>query len=355
MTNWNNPTGSSTYTNFITESKDRDVSAVTLLDGASDTNLPTNAKKYNSSTDKFQNWNGSAFVNLPFHTPIDNHIANTALHAPVPAGAILMWSSGSIPTGYLLCDGSAVSRTTYATLFGVVGSGFGAGDGSTTFNVPNFKSRFPIGQDAGNASCNTMAQTGGSFSHTHSTPNHQHTIPTHTHDLSNHVHGQPTHTHTGPSHTHSVPAHFHDCQGTGATIAITGGSHIHSIDGEGTTTAGDGKNTGNATSKFAKGRTTSVSGTGPSNGDSNSSVHTHAHAEITGTIGNTTGPSGDAALTSGSAGTGATGAAGDDNTFGPSINSTGASGTLTSNTGEGGGTTGSNNPPFITINFIIKT
>jgi len=56
-----------------------------------------------------------------------------------PTGAVLMWTTNSAPTGYLLCDGTAVSRTTYAGLFAVTGTTYGVGDGSTTFNLPNLK------------------------------------------------------------------------------------------------------------------------------------------------------------------------------------------------------------------------
>jgi len=54
-----------------------------------------------------------------------------------PTGVILMFAGATAPTGYLLCDGSAVSRSTYSALFAVIGTGFGIGDGSTTFNLPN--------------------------------------------------------------------------------------------------------------------------------------------------------------------------------------------------------------------------
>lgn len=63
----------------------------------------------------------------------------------VPTGAILPYGAASAPSNYLLCDGSAVSRATYVTLFGVIGTTYGSGDGSTTFNVPNLKSAFPLG------------------------------------------------------------------------------------------------------------------------------------------------------------------------------------------------------------------
>lgn len=64
------------------------------------------------------------------------------------AGEIKMWAGDTIPTGWLLCDGSAVSRTTYATLFSAIGTTWGAGDGSTTFNLPNFVGRMPLGASA---------------------------------------------------------------------------------------------------------------------------------------------------------------------------------------------------------------
>jgi microcystin-dependent protein len=97
----------------------------------------------------------------------------------VLTGILLMWPTASAPTGYLLCNGAAVSRTTYAALFAVVGTTFGIGDGSTTFNVPNYTNRMPYGT--------TVGATGGSadavvVSHTHTAtstltdPGHSHTI-----------------------------------------------------------------------------------------------------------------------------------------------------------------------------------
>lgn len=63
----------------------------------------------------------------------------------LPVGSIISYSLASAPTGFLLCDGSAVSRTTYATLFGVIADTFGPGDGSTTFNVPNLLGKVIVG------------------------------------------------------------------------------------------------------------------------------------------------------------------------------------------------------------------
>jgi microcystin-dependent protein len=81
-----------------------------------------------------------------------------------PTGGIMMWGTGTAPTGWLLCAGTAVSRTTYAALFAIIGTTFGVGDGSTTFNLPNYTNRMPYGT--------TVAATGGSadavvVSHTH--------------------------------------------------------------------------------------------------------------------------------------------------------------------------------------------
>lgn len=73
-----------------------------------------------------------------------------------PVAAVKMFAGAIAPNGYLLCDGAAVSRSTYAALFAVVGTTYGVGDGSTTFNVPNFKGRSPVGVGQGNT-----AQGGG--------------------------------------------------------------------------------------------------------------------------------------------------------------------------------------------------
>lgn len=67
----------------------------------------------------------------------------------VPTGAILPYGGSSAPSNYLLCDGTAVSRSTYSTLFGVISTSFGVGDGSTTFNLPDFRNRVPMGAGTG--------------------------------------------------------------------------------------------------------------------------------------------------------------------------------------------------------------
>jgi microcystin-dependent protein len=97
----------------------------------------------------------------------------------MPTGAIIPYggASGSPPDGWLDCNGQAVSRTTFADLFAVLGTAYGAGDGSTTFNVPDLRQRFPLGvATAGTGS--TRGGTGGSIDHVHAGPSHTHSLET---------------------------------------------------------------------------------------------------------------------------------------------------------------------------------
>lgn len=66
-------------------------------------------------------------------------------------GMVVAWAGTTIPYGFLGCDGSAVSRTDYADLFAAIGTAFGVGDGSTTFNLPDFRKRAPYGSGTGYA------------------------------------------------------------------------------------------------------------------------------------------------------------------------------------------------------------
>ena len=83
----------------------------------------------------------------------------------IPTGCIIPWSDTSIPTGFLECNGQAVSRSTYATLFAIVATTYGAGNGSTTFNLPDLKDNVPLGRSnsaalASTGGANTVAATG---------------------------------------------------------------------------------------------------------------------------------------------------------------------------------------------------
>ncbi len=88
-----------------------------------------------------------------------------------PIASIIAWPLASAPTDYLVCNGAAVSRTTYANLFAVISTTFGAGDGSTTFNLPNLVGKVPVGYDSTDTAFDTIGETGGAktvdLSHDH--------------------------------------------------------------------------------------------------------------------------------------------------------------------------------------------
>lgn len=83
----------------------------------------------------------------------------------IPTGLITPFGGDTVPSGWLLCDGSAVSRTTYAQLFELIGTTYGAGDGETTFNVPNLKGKTLVGKDTSQTEFNTLNKTGGEIVH----------------------------------------------------------------------------------------------------------------------------------------------------------------------------------------------
>ncbi|NTB86863.1 tail fiber protein [Agrobacterium tumefaciens] len=74
---------------------------------------------------------------------------NASIAVSTPTGSVTMWTAATSPSGYLICNGAAVSRTTYAALFAVIGTIYGAGNGSTTFNLPDLRGLFVRGLDSG--------------------------------------------------------------------------------------------------------------------------------------------------------------------------------------------------------------
>ena len=77
------------------------------------------------------------------------NLSFTALPQAAPTGSVHMMATTTVPSGYLKCDGAAVSRTTYADLFTTIGTTWGAGDGSSTFNLPDLRGEFVRGWDNG--------------------------------------------------------------------------------------------------------------------------------------------------------------------------------------------------------------
>lgn len=267
---------------------------------------------HTDTLDEFENLNAklSAFL-LTEHNEDGTHRSAATRNDGVPTGAMMDFAGSTAPTGWLIADGRQVSRVDYNGLFNVIGVTYGAGDGNLTFNLPDTRQRFRVGQAAsGNAA--VLGATGGAWDHTHTGTAHTHNITSvgaHTHVIT----AVADHSHTGPSHTHgagsyTTPAHNH----TGLTGV-----------GDDEVERQPGGLAPYDTQTF----------------DHRHSITTQAAAAITGT--------------SGSGGTGSTSSDGGHN-HGGATGSDGAHDHGGATASAGGGTTGANNPPWIALPCIIK-
>lgn len=175
-------------------------------------------------------------------TDKSTRLATTAfVRSLLPAGiGPLPWSGSTAPAGWLLCDGSAVSRTTYADLFAEIGTTYGAGDGSTTFNLPNTAGRVM----AGKAAAGTFATLGA-------------------------VGGEETHLLTSAE----MPAHDH-----GSTSSVSAGTPAGTISSD---SAGTPSGTLNSVSAGTPAGSVSVGGSGTLTTGGESVSHTHGYMEAT--------------------------------------------------------------------------
>lgn len=173
---------------------------------------------------------GNPYVVSAATTVVDEG-GNPAPTAERITGEVIMWGGLTAPTGWLLCNGQAVNRAVYADLFTILGTRFGAGDGSTTFNLPDFTGRFPMGPDGDD----TLGEKAGTNEVTLATGN----LPAHTHSI-DHNHAAFT-TGSDGAHTHGIPrgeaaggAANRTVQSNTAVAAdgtTTGtGNHTHSVD-----------------------------------------------------------------------------------------------------------------------------
>jgi microcystin-dependent protein len=182
------------------------------------------------------------------HFKNDTGWENLATYDPLtltPVGAIVAWPVSAVPSRWLECNGQAVSRTTYAALYALLGTTFGVGDNSTTFNRPNYNGYYLVGGAPTNASA-------GAATATLTTSN----LPSHSHDLSaydahTHTWSEAGHTHTTASHNHTQNAHSHTDSHTHNTNIVHdheiteaahdhGMQHYHFVNG---TTASNGSHT----------------------------------------------------------------------------------------------------------------
>lgn len=133
------------------------------------------------------------------------------------SGAVLPFAGANAPTGWLMCDGSAVSRTTFAELFASIGTTYGTGDGSTTFNLPDLRGRVAAGKDnMGGTPANRLTAAGAGITGTSlgaTGGNQTHTLTTAQMPAHNHAVSDPGHAHSvyDPGHAHGVydPGHSH--------------------------------------------------------------------------------------------------------------------------------------------------
>lgn len=117
-------------------------------------------------------------VTIDGNTQVTNTQLNQIIDALIPKGSISAIATQNIPDGYLECDGAEISRTTYAALFAAIGETFGAGDGSTTFLLPDLRGEFIRGFDNGRG-----VDSGRQFG-----TNQSDELKSHTHDIADTVH-----------------------------------------------------------------------------------------------------------------------------------------------------------------------
>lgn len=149
----------------------------------------------------------------------------TAINAQVsgdtlPVGCIVPFTSDTVPENWLLCDGQAVSRTEYDLLFSIIGTTYGVGDGSTTFNLPNLKGRVAVGKDSTQTEFDNLGETGGEKTHTLTVSE----MPSHSHNISSNSIGASSTARVGSGNY----AYVGNPTGT-IVISETGGGQAHNI------------------------------------------------------------------------------------------------------------------------------
>lgn len=160
----------------------------------------------------------STGVNLDSNSVVFAKLNSDVTNLFIPVGGIVSYAGLSAPGGgkFMLCDGSAISRTSYSSLYSVLGTYYGSGDGSTTFNLPNLKGRVPVGLDSTQTEFDVLGEAAGAKTVALTTAE----IPSHLHNLGtlavvSNTTGVTTqsggsHTHTG--NTNLAGGHFHATQ-----------------------------------------------------------------------------------------------------------------------------------------------
>jgi microcystin-dependent protein len=280
----------------------------------------------------------------------------------LPPGVMLPYAGASAPAGYLFCDGAAISLTTYADLYAVIGVTYGD-PGGGNFNIPDMRGRTPMGVgtgDAADATAHALADKDGTETHvliTAELAGHTHTTNNHSHTIAQHSHTVNSHTHTGPSHVHTMPSHVH-----------TMGTHVHTMPSHSHTA--NSNTTGITAADSARWMINLVGNAGadvvirPSAGFSNSPYfnivitdpgHTHTTTSVDPGDTNATDPGDTSSVDPGDTNAGGTAVTGGTS---PGTDTQGATATGNDNpttNSSGSDTAHANMQPSLTVNFIIKT
>lgn len=211
--------------------------------------------------------------------------------AELPVGCIQDYAGANL-TNYkwTFCDGRALSRSAYPELFAVIGTTYGAGDGSTTFNVPDLRQRFSLGL-ASNGTYSVLGKKGGSIDHAHVVKGHKHGVG----NLAiTGASGSHTHALVDNGHTHETNPHKHDLQFSDVKCKADYTSQGLNV----TDVTHDGHYSGN--SPTVTERTTVTVNGSTSHISISASSHTHDSSSFTGTVGNVSGLVGDQDQASGS-------------------------------------------------------
>jgi microcystin-dependent protein len=178
-------------------------------------------------------------------------------------GIISQFAGSTAPAGYLLCDGAAVSRTTYSSLFATIGTTYGVGNNTTTFNLPNLQNRIPVGKGP-DTEFDTLGETGGAKTVSLSATN----IPAHSHTGTTAAETE-EHTHGFSTSSDQATLNIH---GAGSASVIAGAAGSSTGSGARSSYRSGGSNIPGATSFDAWVHTHSHSGTT----GGRSATHTHA-------------------------------------------------------------------------------
>lgn len=235
------------------------------------------------------------------HTPGEGSTATIAVDTTytgfVPTGTVVQYAGTVAPSGWLVCDGSAVSRTTYSALWtalGTTSSVWGQGNGSTTFNLPNMVSRFPYGGNTGATSTTITLSANTDHGHNatagNQSANHSHTITSnsgnqsaaHNHSISSsagnvnadHTHNWGNNTgYVSNGHTHNYTDYYGNSGGAGTkTTNDINQNHYHYVSG---TTSGISTNHQHAITSNAGNESANHSHTVTSNAGNQSADHNH--------------------------------------------------------------------------------